>query len=141
MEKRKHKVKKTCQICGKEFFICPSWEKKGRGKFCSEQCYGKYRKQKFQKEKHPRWKGGRTIDKDGYVYLKSYTHPHKNNKSYYPEHRLMMERHLGRVLLLTEIVHHINGEEGDNRIENLMLFSSTAEHTKYHANKAKKATR
>lgn len=46
--------------------------------------------------------------------------------------RIVMEKYLGRLLKPEEVVHHINGDITDDRIENLMLFPNTNEHIKEH---------
>ena len=78
-------------------------------------------------ELHPEWKGGRHENKNGYIQVYMPEHPTHNGK-YVLEHRLVMEKHLGRYLLPTEVVHHRNGVKDDNRIENLEVFQSNAEH-------------
>jgi uncharacterized protein (DUF1330 family) len=86
---------------------------------------------KYGKEA-PCWKGGRKVTDEGYVLIYKPEHPNCNNHGYVPEHRLVMEKFLGRYLKRGEIVHHINGIHDDNRIENLMLFENISKHIKHH---------
>ena len=84
---------------------------------------------------NPRWKGGKQKDKSGYILVWQPNHPCANGRGYIREHRLVMEKHIGRTLLPTEVVHHVNGDHGDNRIENLMLFANNNDHLKHHFSK------
>ena len=65
---------------------------------------------------HALWKGGRIVDKrQGYITLNV---PGVGRRL---EHRVVMERVLGRKLKSHEYIHHINGIRDDNRPENLVL--------------------
>jgi hypothetical protein len=73
------------------------------------------------------WNGGRFID-NGYVKI------YIGNGKYAREHRIVMEKHLGRKLRKDESVHHKDESyEGrsNNDISNLKLMTN-AEHTKHH---------
>lgn len=79
----------------------------------------------------PRWRGGLVQTPHGYVLVWSPDHPNRNRHGYVLRHRLLMSEHLGRPLTRREVVHHKNGIPGDDRIENLQLFASNAEHLRH----------
>ena len=78
-------------------------------------------------ENHPRWKGGKRHS-NGYVYL---NFGENRNRA---EHRVVVEKSLGRKLHKREQVHHVNGVRDDNRLCNLLLTSTGSDHSKAHRN-------
>lgn len=84
------------------------------------------------REQSPTWRGGRKIRKDKYILVVApadhpYPQTYKGTK-YVLEHRFVMEQHIGRFLSPQEVVHHINGNPTDNRIDNLRLYANQSEH-------------
>jgi len=77
------------------------------------------------------WKAEKIVSKGDYNYALVTEHPNANKHGYVLEHRLVVENHLGRLLSSTEIVHHINHDKKDNRIENLEVLNNI-EHAKIH---------
>jgi hypothetical protein len=67
---------------------------------------------------------GRRVDPEtGYVALKRLGHVEAKDSGWGAEHRIVMSDALGRPLHVDESVHHRNGQRGDNRLENLELWS------------------
>jgi len=81
------------------------------------------------------WKGGKTIDNNGYIKIRCEEHPRATKAGLYVfEHLLVMEKKIGRFIKKNECVHHINGIKSDNREENLIILTR-GEHSSYHRNK------
>jgi hypothetical protein len=48
------------------------------------------------------------------------------------QHRIVMERMIGRKLKKNEVVHHIDENKKNNDPKNLLLFKNQSEHASYH---------
>lgn len=92
------------------------------------------RKTEFKKGHMRCFKTGKIKHSQGYYSIYKPEHPYARNKRVF-EHRLIMEKHIGRFLKPNESVHHKNGIKTDNRIENLILFHSESKHQEYHGKK------
>lgn len=128
---KRRRVTRSCLHCGTKFEvrIChtemgsSAYRKRGKaGQFCSKRCGYDHR------EPTP---GLRKVE-NGYVLIQVPDHPvvvarlkgYKDSRNrYLREHRLVMEKMLGRYLRPGENVHHKNGVRDDNRPENLELWT------------------
>jgi len=88
--------------------------------FCSKTCQVEY------------WKGHGTVNKSGYIEVYSPGHPCATQRNRVLQHRLVMEKIVGRYLHPDEIVHHKNGVKTDNKPENLELLVRRTHSTGYH---------
>ncbi|NNJ30458.1 HNH endonuclease [Lacrimispora defluvii] len=140
-----------CDWCGKEISRYPSQIKKHN--FCSRKCLSDFSNKsinptgyyelkdytnmaehlselnrklnptKMTKEMRAKMRKVRLGTGEGKTYTKYYGRH---------AHRVVAEQKLGRKLKKNEVVHHIDGNRRNNNPDNLMVFSSSADHMRYH---------
>ena len=86
------------------------------------------------------WSIEKKVSSGKYIYAVVYNHPNSIKHNYVYEHRIVMENYLNRILEKDEIIHHINGNGKDNRIENLELCLVEV-HSRFHRKTGKTMVR
>lgn len=144
------KVQPVCDWCGKLMHRYPSQIKERN--FCSRACHGHfasksdnpdgYHYRDFSKnsERFTRlnleWNPTR-VTQETRLKIRAARLNTGNGKTYEKflgrhTHRVVAEIMLGRPLEPGEVVHHKDGDKRNNSPDNLMIFSSQAEHAKWH---------
>lgn len=130
---RRTQILRTCSVCGKVDEVAVSTVRcsfrentyTGFCLICHTSRFYRLRNPIGPGARCPAWKGGRYKTRDGYINVKVKKEETPRKSGYIFEHRLVMQRSLGRQLLRTETVHHKNGQRDDNRIENLELWGKS----------------
>lgn len=135
-------ITKTCEFCGKEFSRYSSYFKNRAGRFCSKKCdlnnnsiiwkidnplkyFDNSGENNPMFGKKPwNFNPNGSMRKDGYIRLTI-------NGKRVLKHRMLVEKMLGRKLLDWEIVHHKDGNNRNNNLNNLQVMSQS-EHERLH---------
>jgi hypothetical protein len=96
--------------------------------YCSPTCLGAVLSTQRLGADNPHWKGG-VVQSRGYRYVRQ---PGNRVSHYVAQHRAVAAGVLGRPLLDSEIVHHIDGDEANNDPANLQVLTRSV-HRRHHA--------
>lgn len=115
---RTYFLRLPCCICGSLTFVAHgNHSRQGRG-VCGRLCQN----QLMSGTNNPRWKGphkNKRGNRGGHILEYAPGHP-AAKKNFVPQHRLVMERALGRPLREDEVIHHIDCDPRNNEEANLI---------------------
>lgn len=110
-------IKKERKICQRN--DCGKRVNRPSSKFCSHSCSTIVQRSKYTDKKTHRDYTIIRLDKNDPFYNMTWV------SGWVYEHRVVLARKIGRPLLPTESVHHINGDKKDNSESNLQLRSGS----------------
>jgi hypothetical protein len=132
--KSKNQKSLICKSCKKQFKR-RLYDSRDKGKFCSSKCaLAKVRTKKHQRN---------AASKAAQVIIKKYrgtgtkTYVKENRRH---QHRIVMEKIIGRKLRKGEIVHHIDENKKNNDPNNLQVMTQS-EHARLHFSKIRPPTK
>ena len=143
---KKGKIVVSCEDCGKVREVQRTTmvldKKEHPCRTCSNIRNG------IAKRGKPSWNAGKKIDQSqrkigntylnhhGYteIYLGDDSQKYGRKDGYVLLHRKIAQDNLGRQLLQSEVVHHIDGDKTNNAAENLLVCSGFSEHRDIHNN-------
>ena len=136
------KIKKVylCKICCKPICYCSVFYSNGLCRSCATKRAFKLGILNTTGKNNYAWRGNK-FEWRGYVLVYSPKHPRPSYGSRVFEHRLVMEKKLGRYLESHEIIHHLNGIRNDNRLENLSLTCKEKHDTRSYVKQLQKRVR
>jgi len=124
---------RRCFWCGFEYVGYPG-KQRGKRTFCCKKCRCEWLGFHNRTEQRINQKGGLTSEEKEKIancrrnYGSGRTYEKRNGVHV---HRVIAFQILGRQLMEGEVVHHLNKNKRDNRIENLVVCKNQSEHMKF----------
>lgn len=85
-------------------------------------------------ERNVNWNNRRATSAQGYAMVWAPNHPNARQGGWILEHRLAMSNKIGRPLLETEIVHHVDENKLNNDPDNLEIMTRSNHHAEHDPN-------
>ncbi len=127
----------ACAECGTDVVIRYPSLLRPRN-YCNRTCLGAYRSKHYRSHYAASWKGGVTKDRGRVLYHMPGYHLAQAD-GYVYRYRLMAEEKLGRRLRHDEIIHHIDGDETNDDMDNLIVTTQAVHASQYDARRLRRA--